>query len=133
MPFRQPILKKEVKPRGFHYPFSKRADGFPSADNPPDIYTSNIKQILLTVFGERVMRPNFGSGLKALLFESMPNNLIYDLAKNVTRQAIETWEPRVRILNIDATSNESTLTIRVDYISGAGTGEVGILLKKDIT
>ena len=32
-------------------------------------YSSNLKNLLLTKKGERVLQPNFGSGLQSLLFE----------------------------------------------------------------
>jgi DNA gyrase subunit B len=51
---RKPVTG-DLKPRGVHFPFMKRSDGLPSADTPPDIFASNIKQILLTSFGERCL------------------------------------------------------------------------------
>jgi hypothetical protein len=126
-------LVNDPKPRGVHFPFMKRSDGLPSVDTPPDIFASNIKQILLTTFGERVMRFSFGCGLKALLFSSIPNNMVLESARLTVQRAIETWEPRVRVQGVDVYSSDTTITIKVNYLSGVGLGEVGLVLQKEIS
>jgi phage baseplate assembly protein W len=126
----QNLIQKTLKPRGVHFPFSKRGDGLPSADGPPDIFASNIKQILLTTPGERRMRPTFGTGLKALLFADITNNAVLDLAKIMVIASIKKWEPRVKVLSVDILTQNTTIKIKVRYMSGVGTGEAEILLKK---
>jgi len=126
-------LVNDPKPRGVHFPFMKRSDGLPSADTPPDIFASNIKQILLTTFGERCMRPSFGSGLKGVLFSSIPDSMLLENVKLMVRRAIETWEPRVRVQSVDVYSSDTTITVKVNYLSGVGLGEVGLVLQKEIS
>ena len=126
-------LASDPKPRGVHFPFMKRSDGLPSADTPPDIFASNIKQILFTAFGERVMRPSFGSGLKGVLFSSIPDSMLLENVRLMVRQAIETWEPRVRVQYDEAYTADTTITVRVQYLSGVGLGEVGLVLQKEIS
>ena len=36
---------------------------------------ANLKNLLMTSKGERILQPNFGTGLKTLLFEQADNNL----------------------------------------------------------
>lgn len=49
-----------------------------------------IRQVLLTGHGQRINRPDFGAGLRGLLFA--PNNPgIASLAETVVREALDTW------------------------------------------
>lgn len=60
--------------------------------------------LLTTVPGERVMRPTYGCELYRLAFA--PNDATtHGLAIHYVRRAIERWEPRVDVLDIDATTN----------------------------
>lgn len=55
--------------------------------------------ILLTRPGERLMRPEFGAGLRD--FIHYPNNeTTRALIADATRRALERWEPRVRIEDV---------------------------------
>src|SRR5688572_18604675 len=67
-----------------------------------------IWNILLTQPGERLMRPEFGAGLKQFIHK--PNNettrrLMADLALN----AIKRWEPRITILELSVSSDPAQL------------------------
>jgi uncharacterized protein len=64
-----------------------------------------VRQALLMLLstrpGERVMRPEYGCDLHQLVFE--PNDdTTAGVAMHHVRRAIERWEPRVEILNLDA-------------------------------
>ena len=73
--------------------------------------------ILLTSPGERIMRPEFGAGLRQFIHQ--PNNqttrrLIADQAL----KAIARWEPRISVLDLRVdTSSESLneVTLRILY------------------
>ncbi|GAA2095517.1 hypothetical protein GCM10009841_06680 [Microlunatus panaciterrae] len=91
--------------------------------------------ILLSTFpGERVMRPDYGCELLALAFA--PNDdTTAGLAIHYVRQAVERFEPRVRILNIDAArapDEPHRLDVVLDYQPRLGGGvdslSVGLLL-----
>jgi phage baseplate assembly protein W len=57
--------------------------------------------LLSTRPGERVMRPDYGCDLTPLVFA--PNDdTTAGLAMHFVRRAIERWEPRVRIVRLDA-------------------------------
>lgn len=65
-----------------------------------DQIKSNIKNLLLTKKGERILQPNFGSGLQELLFEFNDDNLETRIEETIT-QALELWLPYVNIDSID--------------------------------
>ena len=57
--------------------------------------------LLSTVPGERAMRPTYGCDLYRLAFS--PNDATTaGLAIHYVRRALERWEPRVRIMDLDA-------------------------------
>lgn len=75
-----------------------------------------IRQVLLTAPGERVNRPNFGAGVRRLVFA--PNSpATASLAETFVYEALTRWLGNViRVDELTVTSNESTLTIGVRYL-----------------
>jgi uncharacterized protein len=60
-----------------------------------------ILLLLSTIPGERVMRPDYGCDLHKLIF-SPNDNTTAGLAIHYVRQALDRWEPRIRIMFLDA-------------------------------
>jgi phage baseplate assembly protein W len=121
-------VEDRARPRGVHFPFMKRKDGLPSADVPPEIFSSNVKQILMTTPGERVMRPTFGSYLRMSVFANVSDTLLANLEAEV-RRAITTWEPRVAVTGVRAESKDSQITIFVDLFSPFGPAQTELSFK----
>jgi hypothetical protein len=63
-----------------------------------------ILLLLSTVPGERVMRPDYGCDLHKLIF-SPNDNTTAGLAIHYVRQALDRWEPRIQVTNLDADPN----------------------------
>ena len=61
---------------------------------------SNLKNLLLTKKGERVMQPNFGTGLHSLLFEQMDDEFETKLEDTITKN-VNYWLPYINIKQID--------------------------------
>ena len=84
------------------------------------VYEEDIRQairlILETDPGERVMRPDFGAGLQALVFEPM-NTTTLALARHRVEQALVTWEPRIDSLTIQVATEppRGRLMIEISY------------------
>lgn len=66
----------------------------------------SILMLLATRPGERVMRPNYGCNLHRLVF-STNEDITAGLAIHYVRQALERWEPRVEIMQLDASRSET--------------------------
>ena len=99
-----------------HYSLETGADGnIRKAVNVEAVKTS-IDNILRTNPGERVMLPEFGAGIRGILFENMNKNLSSELIQKV-QSAIEKWEPRVKLqaVNIWLDSDEHTVRVEVKY------------------
>ena len=66
----------------------------------------NLKMLVLTVPGERLMDPDFGVGLSRYLFE--PNiNLIWGEIESTIRQQVTIYLPFVEIEDIDFGADEA--------------------------
>lgn len=61
---------------------------------------SNLKNLLLTKKGERVMQPEFGTGLHSLLFEQADGMLEQKL-EQVISDSVSFWLPYITIETID--------------------------------
>ena len=75
-----------------------------------------IRIILDTEPGERVMRPDFGAGLRALTFEPLNANTLA-LARHRVEQALVLWEPRIDQVTVAATADRTRglLTLEIRY------------------
>ena len=74
---------------------------------------TSIDNILRTRYGQRVMRPTFGSGLDDLVFSLMGRQLGDAIAKEV-RESILRWEDRVDIKTVDVYQSQDQSYVRVN-------------------
>jgi phage baseplate assembly protein W len=73
---------------------------------------SNLKNLLLTVKGERVMQPNFGTSLQRLIFEQNVDDLSGTIENELT-DSINFWLPYIVIQNIDILQIQDSYSILV--------------------
>ena len=74
-----------------------------------------LRNLLLTDKGERLYQPKIGADLKNLLFENM-SPITADLLKDKIREAITTYESRVRILDIIVIPNDANNSYEVGIV-----------------
>jgi len=74
-----------------------------------------IRQVLLTNHGDRINRPDFGCGIRQMVF--MPvNDATAGLTQVMIYQALERWLGTVIVVNsVEVESQQSTLLIGIDY------------------
>jgi len=85
-------------------------------------HEASVRQAILILLttrpGERVMRPQYGCMLHTLTFA--PNDdTTAGLAIHFVRQALDRWEPRIRIVRLDANRSSETpglLEIFLEYL-----------------
>ena len=105
------------------FPFNFDFSGRTAACDDEHHVRNMLEQLLFTNAGERVNRPEFGSGLLQLVFAGNSPELAAAL-QFTTRAAIQQWLSDVLDLqSLNVTSNESTLTIDIRYATRR-TGEV---------
>lgn len=71
--------------------------------------------VLGTRLGERAMRPEFGSGLADLVFDPNDANLAGRI-EFLVRKALERWEPRILVKEVQARPAGEQMEIDVRYI-----------------
>jgi phage baseplate assembly protein W len=89
-----------------------------------------IEQLLFTNPGERVNRPDFGSGLAQLLFG--PNSPELATALQFTMQAtLQQWlGDLIQLQSLEVTSDDSTLNIFIQYVvRGSNQPQVALLTR----
>jgi uncharacterized protein len=101
-----------------HVAFPRVADdsGRTATSADADAYLRTlIEQVLFTAPGERINRPQFGSGLHQLVFA--PNDSSVAAATQVTVQgALQTWlGDLIEVSRVQVHSDEATLEVHVAY------------------
>lgn len=106
--------------RGIRFPFrfSERTGGTEESSDLDRIRESII-QILETRPGERLMRPEFGSRVKDLVFEQN-DAVLKGLLRFHIADAIKRWEKRVTVTNVSfddspETTDANRLLVRITY------------------
>lgn len=84
-------------------------------------YEEDVRQavfiILGTAQGERVMRPDFGAGLKALVFEPL-STTTKELVRHRVEEALVNWEPRIDHVTVEVSYDQpqqGRLNIKIGY------------------
>ncbi|CAG0930507.1 hypothetical protein TFLX_01793 [Thermoflexales bacterium] len=98
------------------YPFHFDGRGRTAATTDDDHIRDMLEQLIFTSPGERVNRPDFGSGIMQLIFA--PNSPELAATLQFTLQAaIQRWLGDVlELQSLEVTSVDSTLTIDVKYL-----------------
>jgi len=100
------------------YPFAIDAGGGRAAEESDyDTYVRQlIRQVLLTAPGERINRPDYGAGVRRMVFA--PNSpATATLAQTFVYQALTRWLATViKVEEVKVSAVESTMLIDVRYI-----------------
>ena len=94
---------------GITLPIQRGSDGyFAQSFKTFDQVRSNLKNLLLTKKGERILQPEFGSGLHDLLFNPATEKFEEDL-ENTINDAVAKWLPYVIVedINIDISKEQT--------------------------
>jgi len=75
----------------------------------------NIIHILLTGAGERVMRRDYGAGLRQLVHD--PNNeALRAITQHQVAKAVNHWEPRVAVEQVRTAVDGGSLIVEISYV-----------------
>ena len=76
----------------------------------------SIRNLVLTVPGERFFNPNLGSKVSRQLFENM-DAISASVIEDEIRDTINKYEPRVRLINVDVSPNydENEFNVTITY------------------
>ena len=101
---------------------------FDSSLTTIDQVKTNIKNLLLTIKGERLMHPDFGTEINALLFEQDDGTLIDRMEASIIA-AIEKWLPYLSIKKIEINNQSDAMNLHKQVYSI----KVEFVLKQDPT
>ena len=94
---------------GIDLPFRK-SDGkegyFASTTTTIEAVKNNIKNLLKTTKGERLLQPNLGLNLKKYLFEQFTDDLKDKIAEDIL-ETFKFWLPFVNVTNIEINMDDS--------------------------
>jgi phage baseplate assembly protein W len=99
------------------YPFAIDAGGGRAAEETDlDAYVRGlIRQVLLTAPGERVNRPDFGAGIRRMVFAAN-DTTVASLAETYVFDALSRWlSTMIGVDEVRARSEEAKLIITVRY------------------
>ena len=91
---------------GITLPLTFGESTFEQSFQTKDQVKSNIKNLLLTKRGERILQPQFGSGLQSLLFEPNVDDFESRI-ENTINQSLEQWLPYVTAEEIEVDSSDT--------------------------
>lgn len=107
---------------GIASPTKRGAVMFEQTFTSYDAAKSNLRNLMLTARGERVMQPDFGTGLHELLFE--PFDSLYEtrLQERIT-ESVGFWLPYITIENIevdmsDEMKDRHIANMKIDFTVG---------------
>ena len=99
--------------RGWAFPAAPDASGGIGMS----VYEEDVRQavriILGTAQGERVMRPDFGAGLRELVFSPI-NTTTMALVRHRVEQALVDWEPRIDNVTVLVSAEPPLGKLRID-------------------
>lgn len=113
---------------GLKTPITKDSgDGFTMLKTLPQVVRQNLKMLILTNPGERVMDPNFGVGIKKYLFSNFSESVPGQIKAKIKEQA-SIYMPGLIIQNIDFYNldpDTNSINFRiVYYLPNIGTSDL---------
>jgi len=100
----------------FDFPFTFDERGRSAVTDSDDHFRDLIYLVLFTSPGERVNRPEFGCGVKQLLFAPLSDTLVAATEQLIHGALIRWLDPVISLEKVETTANESTLEIKISYV-----------------
>lgn len=81
-----------------------------------ELLLQDIQQLLLTIPGERVNRPEFGCYLRNQIWENI--GAAASSGASSIKNALDSFEPRITVLNVNSNINENTglITFNIQFL-----------------
>lgn len=108
-------LNLQILGKGWKFPFGFAEDkGGVATTEGLDHIRESLTQIIGTALGERFFLRSFGSRISDIQFDPIDISLGMELEHNI-REAAESWEPRVELLEVSVDTNYPSARLgRVD-------------------
>jgi phage baseplate assembly protein W len=120
------IIDTQDKSVGVSLPFTIGNNGFFAVTyTTKEQIKSNLKNLILTNRGERLMQPEFGCNLRQALFEQIGPDT-YNYIRSEIENSIQRWLPYIIVNDVNVTSDTTAkdnnrINVTLDYtLSYAG-------------
>ena len=93
------------------------ADGYAMIKRLKTLARQNLKMLILTNPGERVMEPDYGVGIKQFLFENFGND-VYARIDSKIREQVAQYMPAIEIQKLQfagSSPDTNTLSLYLEY------------------
>jgi phage baseplate assembly protein W len=122
------IREKNLDPNtwiGLSFPLGRHNGGFfKQTQTVLEQTKHNIKNLLLTVPGERVGQPTFGSALHQSVFEPMADEGQWEEEISTSiNEAISIWMPHVTISKLDISFVDNIVNIELEFSLAVNPGD----------
>ena len=98
------------------YPFRIASDGLAASSGQKDHIEQLIEELLFTMPGERVNRPDFGTPIEQLVFRSASDELA-TAAQFMIQGALQQWLGEIiQVQAVQVTTDDSTLAVTIQYM-----------------
>lgn len=91
---------------GYNPPFIGGPENIFSRQEDSQLIKNDLLQLLLTVPGDRVNRPTYGTPLRSFVFEQNTSGDLEVLRSDILR-SIEQFEPRVNVLQLNIVEHDT--------------------------
>lgn len=98
------------------FPFAFDEQGRSAATDSDDHIRDMIALVLFTAPGERVNRPEFGCGVKQLVFAPLSDALAAATEQLIHGSLIRWLDPVISLEKVETTADDATLEITISYV-----------------
>ena len=98
------------------FPYHVDGRGRTAVTDADDHLRDLIEQVLFTAPGERVMRPDFGSGLLALVFEPGGPELVATTQHLVQGSLQQELGHLIAVDSVEVSQDDGALTVSISYV-----------------
>ena len=111
------LVTAKTKKIAIYSDFKKSLEISPVSDDltlhkDEDAVKESIKNLLLTDRGERLMQPNLGGNIRAMLFENISPGVL-TMIEDQVRTCVNLYEPRAEIIDVIVTSNIDDNVVKI--------------------
>jgi hypothetical protein len=114
------MARRLIDPPYLAFPFTMETSG-PRLAGRAEHIRGQIEQVLFTLPGERVFRPEFGAGVKTLVFEPNSTPLWQITKRRLLASLAEALQGEVdpKSIEVSVSADEALLTITISYTLAA--------------
>jgi len=101
--------------QGIKYPFQRGKDSLPASSTDDELIAESLLQLVMTMNGERIMRPDLGTNALTFVFEGN-DAVLGNLLRAEIHGVVAKYEPRIQLVDIQVTQRDAAIILTLTYI-----------------